>query len=146
MVSLRSVLAGCVCVLLLGALAGCGAGAGNQSGGSGGSKATGESVVKTIEVKETEYKLTPDKITLKKPGTYAFKAENKGSTTHALEIEGKGVQEETKDLSPGQSAQLRVSLKQGNYDMYCPIDGHKEQGMEGTVTVRGGSGGGPGGY
>jgi uncharacterized cupredoxin-like copper-binding protein len=141
---------------LLVALAGCGASGGQAAGGNqagkasgtnGGSAAAARSVVKTIEVKETEYKLNPAKITLNKPGAYVFKAENTGSTTHALEIEGKGVEEETKDLAAGQSAELKVTLKGGSYEIYCPVDGHRQQGMEGTVTVKqGSSGGGSGGY
>jgi uncharacterized cupredoxin-like copper-binding protein len=145
-VCFKGALVCCACVLLLGVLAGCGGGAGDQSGGSQGSKAEGGSVIKTIEVKETEYSLTPDEITLNEPGAYAFEARNNGSTTHALEIEGKGVEEETKDLEPGQSAKLRVSLKQGKYEIYCPVDGHKEEGMEGTVSVEAGSGSDSGGY
>ena len=148
-------LACCACLLLLVALAGCGAGGGQGGGGkqtgkasstNEGSAAAAGAVLKTIEVKETEYKLTPDKITLNKPGTYVFKAENTGSTIHALEIEGKGVEEETKDLDAGQSAELKVTLKAGRYEIYCPVDGHRQQGMEGTVTVKQGSGGGAGGY
>jgi len=140
---------------LLVALAGCGAGGGQGGGGkqtgkasstNEGSAAAAGAVLKTIEVKETEYKLTPDKITLNKPGTYVFKAENTGSTIHALEIEGKGVEEETKDLDAGQGAKLKVTLKAGRYEIYCPVDGHRQQGMEGTVTVKQGSGGGAGGY
>lgn len=144
--SFRGALFGCACVLLLGVLAGCGGGAGNPSGSSQGSNAAKGPVIKTIDVKETEYKLTPEKITLDKEGTYVLNASNTGSTTHALEIEGKGVEEETKDLGAGQSAKLRVSLKPGKYEIYCPVDGHREQGMEGTVTVKGSSGGGSGGY
>ena len=150
-------LACCGCLLLLVALAGCGAGGGQAAGGNqagkasatnGGSAAAARPVVKTIEVKETEYKLNPAKITLNKPGAYVFKAENTGSTTHALEIEGKGVEVETKDLAAGQSAELKVTLKSGRYEIYCPVDGHRQQGMEGTVTVKQGSssGGGSGGY
>jgi plastocyanin len=149
-------LACCACLLLLVALAGCGASGGQAAGGNlagkasatnGGSAAAARSVVKSIEVKETEYKLNPAKITLNKPGAYVFKAENTGSTTHALEIEGKGVEEETKDLAAGRSAELKVTLKGGRYEIYCPVDGHRQQGMEGTVTVKqGSSGGGSGGY
>jgi uncharacterized cupredoxin-like copper-binding protein len=113
---------------------------------SEGSTAAAGSVVKTIEVKETEYKLDPATITLNKPGTYVFKAVNSGSTTHALEIEGKGLEEETEDLGPGKSAELKVRLKPGKYEIYCPIDAHRQQGMEGTVTVKAGSGGSSGGY
>jgi plastocyanin len=150
-------LACCGCLLLLVALAGCGAGGGQAAGGNqagkasatnGGSAGAARPVVKTIAVKETEYKLNPGKITLNKPGAYVFKAENTGSTTHALEIEGKGVEEKTKDLAAGQSAELKVTLKPGRYEIYCPVDGHRQQGMEGTVTVKQGSssGGGSGGY
>ena len=150
-------LACCACLLLLVALGGCGAGGGGQAGGgkqagkasgtNGGSAAAAGPVVRAIEVKETEYKLTPAKITLNKPGTYAFKAENTGSATHALEIEGKGVEEETKELGTGQSAELKVTLKAGRYEIYCPVDYHRQHGMEGTVTVKeGSSGGGSGGY
>jgi plastocyanin len=152
LVGFKRALVGCVCVLLLGIFAGCGAGGGggqaSKSSGTAteGSTAAGGSVVKTIEVKETEYKLDPAKITLSKPGTYTFKAVNSGSTTHALEIEGKGVEEETEGIDPGQSAELKVSLKPGKYEIYCPVDSHREQGMEGTVTVKGSSGGGSGGY
>jgi uncharacterized cupredoxin-like copper-binding protein len=151
-------LACCACLLLLVALAGCGAGGGQAGGGQAGGgeqagKASGTNegsaagagpVVKTIEVKETEYKLNPAKFTLNKPGVYVFKAENTGSTTHALEIEGKGVEQETKDLDAGQSAELKVTLKAGRDEIYCPVDGHKQQGMEGTVTVKQGSGAGSG--
>ena len=148
--SFKRALVGCVCVLLLGVVsAGCGAGGGGgQVSKASGANTNGSasSVVKTIEVKETEFKLDPAKITLNKPGTYTFKAVNSGSTTHALEIEGKGVEEETEDIDPGQSAELKVSLKAGKYEIYCPVDGHKEQGMEGTVTVTQGSGSGSGGY
>jgi uncharacterized cupredoxin-like copper-binding protein len=141
-VAFRRALLCCVCVLPLGVLAGCGGGASNPSGSSKGPNAAAGPVVETIEVKETEYKLTPDKITLNKAGAYVFKAENTGSITHALEIEGKGIEEETKDLEAGQRAGLKVSLKPGKYEIYCPVGGHKEQGMEGTVTVEGNSGGG----
>jgi uncharacterized cupredoxin-like copper-binding protein len=149
LVSFKRALVGCVCVLLIGVAAGCGAGGGGgQASKASGANTNGSAgaVVKTVEVKETEFKLDPAKITLNKPGTYTFKAVNSGSTTHALEIEGKGVEEETEDIDPGQSAELKVSLKAGKYEIYCPVDGHKEQGMEGTVTVTQGSGSGSGGY
>src|SRR5215212_4519027 len=101
-----------------------GAGSGGSSGGSSGSRSatstkasTGESssgggegygsssaattksgtpgeAIKTVVIKESEFKLSPSSVTLIKPGTYTFKAENKGSTQHSLEIEGKGVKSE----------------------------------------------------
>jgi plastocyanin len=142
MVSLRLklIVAGWIfCLLFLGTLAGCSAG-----GGGGASKAPSGAkngaVVKTIQVKETEFKLQPAEITLDKPGTYVFKAVNSGDTDHALEIEGEGIEEETEEIEPGQSTELKVKLKAGTYELYCPVDGHAEEGMEGKLTVKEGSG------
>ncbi len=132
-------------VLILVGVVGCGAGDG--SAGAGGAKdgqapsGAKETVVKTIEVKETEFRLKPAKITLEKPGTYVFKAVNSGDTVHALEVEGQGIEEKTKEIQPAQSAELKVKLDAGTYELYCPVDGHKEEGMEGKVIVKGGSGG-----
>jgi uncharacterized cupredoxin-like copper-binding protein len=102
-------------------------------------------VVKTIQVSETEFRLKPAEITLDKPGTYVFEAVNSGDTVHALEVEGEGLEEETQEIQPGQSAELKVKLEAGTYELYCPVDGHKEEGMEGKVIVKEGSGG-SGGY
>jgi uncharacterized cupredoxin-like copper-binding protein len=120
-------------------LAGCGGGGSNES-------EQGGAVVKTVQISEQEFSLTPSAVTLSKTGTYEFKATNAGQITHALEIEGNGVEEETEDIEPGQTMTLRVTLsKDGSYELYCPIDGHKDQGMKDTVTVGGAASGGGGG-
>jgi plastocyanin len=136
-------------VLIMVGVVGCGAGGGSAGGGGAedaqapsGAK---ESVVKMIRVKETEFVLKPAEITLQKPGTYLFKAVNSGGTVHALEVEGQGIEEETEEIQPAQSAELKVKLEAGTYELYCPVDGHKEEGMEGKVIVKEGSGG-SGGY
>jgi plastocyanin len=137
-------------VLILVGVVGCGAGGGSAGGGGGAEDAQApsgakESVLKTIRVKETEFELKPAEITLEKPGTYLFKAVNSGGTVHALEVEGQGIEEETEEIQPAQSAELKVKLEAGTYELYCPVDGHKEEGMEGKVIVKEGSGG-SGGY
>jgi plastocyanin len=137
-------------VLILVGVVGCGAGGGSAGGGGGAEDAQApsgakESVLKTIRVKETEFALKPAEITLQKPGTYLFKAVNSGGTVHALEVEGQGIEEVTEEIQPGQGAELKVKLEAGTYELYCPVDGHKEEGMEGKVIVKEGSGG-SGGY
>jgi uncharacterized cupredoxin-like copper-binding protein len=145
-----------VVVLILGGVLGCGAGGGGSAGGGSAGGGGGaedaqapsgakESVLKTIQVKEVEFALNPAEITLQKPGTYLFKAVNSGGTVHALEVEGQGIEEETEEIQPGQSAELKVKLEAGTYELYCPVDAHKEEGMEGKVIVKEGSGG-SGGY
>jgi uncharacterized cupredoxin-like copper-binding protein len=103
-------------------------------------------VIKTVAIKETNFKLSPSNVTLSKPGTYAFKAENYGSVQHSLTIEGKGLEGEggegdevelEQPLSPDQSAVLTVTFeKPGTYEMYCPVDGHEQMGMKGEVVVK----------
>jgi plastocyanin len=99
----------------------------------------------TIEIVETDFALDPADVTVDGPGTYTFRAVNEGETTHALEIEGQGIEEETEEFGPDESAELTVELTEpGEYEMYCPVGNHREMGMVGTVTV-GGGGGGTGG-
>jgi hypothetical protein len=77
------------------ALASCGGGSsGGGGGGSGSSDGTKGRVIETVAIKETEYKLSPSTVTLSKPGTYAFKAEDRGDDQHSLTIVGKGVKGE----------------------------------------------------
>ena len=100
----------------------------------------------TIEIVETDFALDPADVQLEGPGTYTFRAVNEGETAHALEIEGMGIEEETEEFGPGESAELTVELTEaGEYELYCPVDGHKDLGMEGTLTVGGAAGGGGGG-
>lgn len=88
-----------------------------------------------VQIGETEYKLDPSDPTVK-AGSVTFDVSNDGTTTHNLQIEGNGVEETTDSLSPGDTGQLTVDLKPGTYEMYCTIDGHKDLGMDGTITVQ----------
>ena len=122
-------------------------GCGGSSGGAKKSKgAVGGAVVKTITIHEKEFSLTPSSITVSTSGTYEFKAVNDGSVNHALEIEGHGVEQKTAEIFPGNSATLKVTLsKPGKYEVYCPIDGHRQQGMQATLTFGSRTGTTPGG-
>jgi uncharacterized cupredoxin-like copper-binding protein len=57
------------------------------------------------------------------------------SLPHAIEIEGNGIEEETETIQPGGRASVTVDLRPGRYEFYCPVGNHREQGMEGTLTV-----------
>jgi uncharacterized cupredoxin-like copper-binding protein len=91
---------------------------------------------KTVKVGESEWKITPTdgKATA---GNVVLNVSNTGQVPHQLEVEGNGLEEQkTAVIDPGGSAKLAVKLKPGKYEWYCPIPGHKEQGMEGTLTVQ----------
>lgn len=82
-----------------------------------------------------DFALEPKTVQLDAPGSYTFTVTNDGQTTHALEIEGNGVEEETDTLGPGDSGEVTVELAAGEYELYCPVDGHRANGMEGTLVV-----------
>jgi uncharacterized cupredoxin-like copper-binding protein len=87
-----------------------------------------------ITISETEFALDPADPTAP-AGEVTITATNDGATVHNLEVEGNGVEEITDDLDPGQSGELTLDLEPGTYEIYCAIDSHKDQGMEGTLTV-----------
>ena len=100
----------------------------------------------TIDVSETEFKLDPADPRVD-PGVVTFKVSNDGEATHSLEVEGPdGEVELEKALQPGQAGSLEVNLSRtGTYEWYCPIDGHRDAGMRGEITVGDGGSAGAGG-
>jgi uncharacterized cupredoxin-like copper-binding protein len=91
----------------------------------------------SVKAVETDFHIALSKSSFK-AGKYVFNAVNKGHTTHALMITGPGIKMAmTKDISPGQSATLAVTLKKGAYDIDCPIPGHKALGMNVNINVGG---------
>jgi plastocyanin len=100
----------------------------SSSGGGGGA---------TVKVSApADGSLKFDQSTLSaKAGKVTFKFANPSSVPHAFEVEGHGVEEETKTITGGDSS-VTVDLKPGKYEYYCPVDGHKAAGMKGTLTVQ----------
>jgi uncharacterized cupredoxin-like copper-binding protein len=94
----------------------------------------------TVDVGASDFKFEPSSLSVDAAGRTTFRLTNNGGTTHALELEGNGIEEETDEIGPGESAEVTVDLKDGRYEFYCPVDGHREQGMEGTLVVGSGTG------
>jgi uncharacterized cupredoxin-like copper-binding protein len=103
-----------------------------SSGGGGGGGAS--STVKLTADPGGALKFDTTKLTAK-AGKVTVVMDNPSSTPHAVEVEGKGVEQETKTLTGG-TAKMTVDLKPGKYEFYCPVDGHRQAGMEGTLTVQ----------
>jgi plastocyanin len=117
-------------------LAGCGS---DDSNDQAAGDTTG--VVGSVELTATDFKFDPSTVELAKSGEMTFTLVNDGQSTHALEIEGQGIEEETDEIDGGATAELTVDLEPGEYEFYCPVDDHREKGMEGTLTVGGAAGG-----
>lgn len=104
----------------------------------------------TVTMTDVALVLNPAALTA---GPYRFHAVNTGRAAHVLVLAGPGIAEQrTPVLGPGQTAELAATLPAGGYDLFCPVDGHREQGMELHISVGAAaatptpSSGGTGGY
>jgi plastocyanin len=70
-------------------------------------------------------------------GTVTIRLANGSSDSfpHAIAIEGNGIDKDGKVVQPGGISTVTVRLKPGRYTFYCPVSGHRAQGMQGTLTV-----------
>jgi plastocyanin len=79
--------------------------------------------------------LSFDKDTLDAPaGAVTIELTNESSVGHNVEVEGNGVEEQS-DTITDDTTSLTVDLEPGTYEFYCAVPGHREAGMEGTLTV-----------
>jgi plastocyanin len=133
------------------ALAGCGGGSSSNSGsgsgsgssGSGssssssGSSSSGGGGGKTIKLAaDPQGKLAFDKKTLSaKAGQLTIDFANSSGIPHAVAVKGNGVQKSGSTITSGSNS-LALDLKPGTYEFYCPVDGHEQAGMKGTLIVK----------
>jgi plastocyanin len=108
-----------------------------QTGGGGGGGG------QTVDLTATDFHFSPPAITVD-AGTVTFVLTNNGGSSHALTIEGNGVDESSDTIGPGDSTELTVDLTEGEYQIFCPVGNHADMGMVGTVTVGAASAGGGG--
>ncbi|HET8815357.1 MAG TPA: plastocyanin/azurin family copper-binding protein [Solirubrobacterales bacterium] len=71
-----------------------------------------------------------------KAGKVTVKFTNESSVPHDVAIEEDGGETvgKTEVLAEGEDS-TTVNLKPGEYSFYCSVPGHREAGMEGTLTV-----------
>lgn len=107
------------------ALAGCGGDDENSPPAGSGTKVS-------VTMTDFHFDISQQSFT---PGVYTFSAKNNGQADHAFEIEGPGGEKKTSTVSPGGSSDVTIELKSGEYEIYCPVDGHKDKGMKTSITV-----------
>lgn len=70
------------------------------------------------------------------PGSVKLASPNESSVPHNIAIEGGGLNEEGEVVTGGGVSEITVDLKPGEYTFYCSVQGHREGGMLGTLTVK----------
>jgi uncharacterized cupredoxin-like copper-binding protein len=85
-----------------------------------------------VPVSETEFKIATASTDLK-AGEITFEVKNDGKIPHDLAI--KGTADKTELIPAGGTAELKVTLKAGRYELYCTVPGHEAAGMKLSITV-----------
>ncbi|KQX57379.1 MULTISPECIES: hypothetical protein [unclassified Streptomyces] len=126
---------------LTGLLAACGSGGGSANTAPPSTAPPAQSTTGTTQVTAdlSDFHIALSQNTFK-AGGYTFVVNNIGHHVHALAVEGPGGEHRSPNVDPGKSTKLTVTLKSGTYEIYCPVDGHKDLGMKTEITV-GGTGG-----
>jgi len=106
------------------------------SEGTGGKASGGGSTVSFEADPSGELAFTTKSATAK-AGSVTVDFKNPQSLPHDVKIEGPSGEEVggTEEISES-STSATVNLKPGTYHFYCSVPGHREAGMEGTLTVK----------
>jgi len=65
-------------------------------------------------------------------GKLTVEMPNKSGTPHDIVIDGKG---QGQVVQNGGTSRFSATFSAGNYTYYCSVDGHRQAGMQGTLTV-----------
>jgi uncharacterized cupredoxin-like copper-binding protein len=108
----------------------------SATGGEGGESSGGSSTLQFEADPNGQLAFTTTKATTK-AGKVTIDFKNPQALPHDVKIESSGGEEigGTETVSEG-SDSATVNLKPGTYTFYCSVPGHREAGMEGTLTVK----------
>ena len=68
-------------------------------------------------------------------GDLTITSPNPSGTPHNIALEGNGVDEVGEVVTDGGVSEISAEVDAGEYTFYCSVEGHREGGMEGTLTV-----------
>jgi uncharacterized cupredoxin-like copper-binding protein len=95
----------------------------------------GGSSGQNVTLQMTEYKFTPDTITVKSGQAVTVELQNKGTVVHDFHIPDLNVA--SPEVDPGKSAQVTFTPdKPGTYQFECTQPGHAQAGMTGSLVVQ----------
>ena len=122
-------------------LAACGGDDDDDDGGD--TAATTETTVESDGGASVSLTANPDgelayeESTLSAPaGTVTIEFDNPASIGHDVVVEDQNANEITRtDVITGDTATAVGEFEAGDYTYYCSVDGHRDAGMEGTLTV-----------
>ncbi len=124
----RWLIAGAIAATVV--LAACGGGGGEGESENGGGDGGGSA--QTLTVKASEFKFEPNTLQAPAGTDVTISLTDVGTIEHDLTIDEAGLKIVVK---PGETKTGTFNLEAGTYTFYCSVPGHREAGMEGSLTV-----------
>jgi len=118
-----------------------GAGGGEAPDDGGADDGGGSDAVTEITVQASEWSLEPAGFTVPAGEEVTLTLENTGSNQHnwGVDLDGDGETEDdvrTDTIPSGETTTVTFTVDEtGEYTFFCDVSGHRDAGMEGTLTV-----------
>ena len=100
-----------------------------ESGGSG----AGETIENPADA-SGKLEFEKDALTAK-AGKVTLTMDNPSSIPHAIAVRANGEETAGDTVNQGETSEVSVDLEPGEYEFFCPVGGHEQGGMKGTLTV-----------
>jgi len=89
-----------------------------------------------VKVKLAEYSMDVENAEELTPGPAVIEITNDGKEEHSFVFEGTDTIQRLEDnIKPGETKTMRVKLEPASYNVYCPLDDHKNKGMSSVIKV-----------
>lgn len=117
---------------------GTGANAGQQSGGQGQTAPPGGTVKTLLLTADPGGQLRFDKDALAAPaGNVRITMNNPSPVGHNIALEGPGLPQKAGPVvQKGGASEVEATLKPGTYTFFCSVPGHRQAGMQGSLSVK----------
>jgi uncharacterized cupredoxin-like copper-binding protein len=93
-----------------------------------------------VDVTLTEWDIVPENVQFQAGETVIFNIINEGDFPHSLEVSNSAIHLHSDTIDSGETTSMEVTFEYGGaYGWLCPIPGHADLGMTGSLDVQGGT-------
>jgi len=96
--------------------------------------AGGQALSTSVSIEMVDIAFNPTEFTIPANTDVTVTLTNNGVAAHNFNIDELGIA--SGDVAGGASTTVTINAQPGTYTFYCSIPGHREAGMQGTITVQ----------